>query len=145
MAEELGLKGKNIVISITKVGGQEEELRTKMYQVQMGSLENRSVYTIQAIGIPWISDEIPEVRLDDIARQFGLNKAHLHRGFGTADLLSGIDQAKFHVGETKEAGNMIARHTPLGWVIFGATTSQKLEECQVYHVKLETPVDLTNF
>ena len=145
MAEELGLKGKNIVITITKVGGQEEELRTKMYQVRMGSLENRSVYTIQAIGIPWISDEIPEVRLDDIARQFGLNKAHLHRGFGTADLLIGIDQAKFHVGETKEAGNMIARHTPLGWVIFGATPSQKLEECQVYHVKLETPVDLTNF
>ena len=54
------------------MGGQEEELRTKTYQVRMGSLENRSVYTIQAIGIPWISDEIPEVRLDDIARQFGL-------------------------------------------------------------------------
>ena len=81
-----------------------------MYQVRMGSLENRSVYTIQAIGIPWISDEIPEVRLDDIARQFCHNKTHLHRGFGTADLLIGIDQAKFQVGETKEAGNMIARH-----------------------------------
>ena len=30
-------------------------------------------------------------------------------------------------------------------MIFGVTPSQKLEECQVFHVKLETPVDLTNF
>ena len=29
IAEDLGLKGKNIVITITKVGGQEEELKTK--------------------------------------------------------------------------------------------------------------------
>ena len=69
----------------------------------------------------------------------------LHRGFGTTDLLIGIDHAKYHVGETKEAGDMVARYTPLGWVIFGAKPDQKLQECQVYHVKLETPIDLTSF
>ena len=127
------------------MGGQEEELRTKTYQVRIRSLENHTPYTIQAIGIQWISDEISKVRVDDIARKLGLNKEQLHRGFGTADLLIGIDQAKFHVGETREAGHLVARHTPLGWVIFGATPNQKLQECQVYHVKLETPIDLTSF
>ena len=145
IAEELRLKGKEPVITITKVGGQEEELSTKTYQVRIRSLENHTPYTIQAIGIPWISDEISKVRVDDIARKLGLNKEQLHRGFGTADLLIGIDQAKFHVGETREAGDLVARHTPLGWVIFGATPNQKLQECQVYHVKLETPIDLTSF
>ena len=111
----------------------------------MRPLENHSVYTIQAIGIPWFSDDISEVRVDDIARKFGLNEAQLNRGSGTADLLIGIDHAKYHVGETKENGDMVARHTPLGWVIFGATPDQKLQECQVYHVKLETPIDLTTF
>ena len=135
IAEELRLKGKETVITITKVEGQEEELRTKTYQVRIRSLENHTRYTIQATGIPWITDEISKVRVDDIARKLDLNKKQLHRGFGTADLLIGIDQAKFHVGETKEAGDLVARHTPLGWVIFGATHDQNLQEYQVYHVK----------
>jgi len=35
VAEELKLKGRNIVITVTKVGGQEEELSTKIYQVRI--------------------------------------------------------------------------------------------------------------
>lgn len=31
VVEELQLKGKSIIVMITKVGGQEEELNTKMY------------------------------------------------------------------------------------------------------------------
>ena len=42
VAEDLKLKGKDIVVTITKVGGQEEELSTKNYQVRIRSLEDRS-------------------------------------------------------------------------------------------------------
>lgn len=60
-------------------------------------------------------------------------------------MLIGIDQAKLHTGETREAGNVVARHSPLGWVVFGAVPGKQSEASNVYHIKLETPVDMTDF
>ena len=145
VAEDLKLKGKDIVVTITKVGGQEEELSTKNYQVRIRSLEDRSAHVIQAIGIPTISEDITDVKVADIARQLGLGKGQLRRGNGHTDLLIGIDQAKLHTGETREAGNVVARHSPLGWVVFGAVPGEQSEASHVYHIKLETPVDMTDF
>ena len=124
VAEDHKLKGRDIVITITKVGGQEEELSTKSYQVRMRSLEDRSVHVIQAIGIPSISEDITDVKVADIARQLGLRKSQLRRGNEHIDLLIGIDQAKLHTGETREAGNVVSRHSPLGWVVFGAVPAE---------------------
>ena len=60
-------------------------------------------------------------------------------------MLFGIDQAKLHTGETREAGNVVARHSPLGWVLFGAVPGKQSEASHVYHIKLEAPVDMTDF
>ncbi|XP_068742503.1 uncharacterized protein [Montipora capricornis] len=145
VAEDVKLKGTDIMITITKVGGLEEELITKSYQVRIRSLEDRSAHVIQAIGIPSISEDITDVKVADIARQFGLGKGQLRRGKGHIDLLIGIDQAKLHTSETREAGNVVARHSPLCWVVFGAVPGKQLEASHVYHIKLETPVDMTDF
>ena len=144
VAEDLKLKGTDIMITITKVGGLEEELITKSYQVRIRSLEDRSAHFIQAIGIPSISEGITDVKVADIARQFGLGKGQIRRGKGHIDLLIGIDQAKLHTGETREAGNVVAHHSPLGWVVFGAAPGKQLEASYVNHIKLETPVDMTD-
>lgn len=82
------------MITITKVGGQEEELRTKSYQVRIRSLEDRSAHVIQAIEIPSISEDITDVKVADIARQLGLRKSQLRRGNGYIDLLTGIDRER---------------------------------------------------
>ena len=144
-AKDLKLKGKDVVVTLIKVGCQEEELHTKVYRVTVQSLENQSCHTIEAIGIPSVSDEISFVKIDEVIRKFGLSRGDIRRGTGDADLLIGIDQAKLHTGETKEAGNLVAGHSPLGWVIFGATTSQQLGTSRVNHVKFATPVDMTEF
>ena len=145
VAEALKLKGKNVVITITKVGDQEEELSTKSYQVRIRSLEDRSAHVIQAIGIPCISEDITDVKVADIARQLGLEKGQFRRGNGHIDLLIGIDQAKLHTGETREAGNVVACYSPLRWVVFGAVPGKQSEASHVYHIKLETPIDMTDF
>lgn len=44
VAEDLRLKGKNLVVMLTKAGGQEEELSTKIYQVCIISLEDRNAH-----------------------------------------------------------------------------------------------------
>ena len=133
------------MVTITKVGGEEQQLNTKIYQVRVRSLEDRSAHNIQAVGIPSISDDITSVNIPSIARQLGLRKDQLRRRDGKTDLLIGIDQAKLHTGETRDAGNMVAHHTPLGWVVFGAVPGRQTEASHVYHVKLETPVDMTDF
>ena len=46
--------------------------------------------------------------------------------------------------ETKEAGNLITRHSPLGWVVFGATPGGQILVNQVFHIKLTAPVDMTD-
>ena len=144
LAEDLKLRGKSVVVTITKVGGEEEELMTMMYRVQLRSLENRSAHVIDAIGIPSISDDVAQVEITDIAKKLGLNRHQLHLGHGQTDLLIGIDQAKLHTGETRKFDNLIARHSPLGWVVFGAIPGQSAST-HVYHIKLEAPVDLAAF
>ena len=96
-AESLGLEGKNISITITKVGG-EEEMKTKAFKVHVTSLDNDRKFLIKAIGIPTISDDIVPIKTKEIGGHLGLTKEKLHRGRGPVDLLIGIDNAHMHTG-----------------------------------------------
>ena len=49
-------------ITITKVGGEEETMKTKEYKVQLTCIDNNKRFTVQVIGIDIISDEIPTVK-----------------------------------------------------------------------------------
>ena len=132
-------------MTLIKVGCQEEELHTKVYRVTVQSLEDHSYHTIQAVGIPSLCDEISFVKSGELAKWFGLTRGEIRRGTGDTDLLIGIDQARLHTGETREAGNLVARHCPLGWVIFGATSGERFGTSKVNHVAFATPVDMSEF
>ena len=84
------------------------------------------------MGIPSISNYVSVIKLDNVAEAFGLSKENICRKNGPVDILLGIDQQKLHTGETKEAGSLVARQSPLGWVAFGATSDERLEN--VSHV-----------
>ena len=113
-ASTLGLKGKDTCVTITKVGGEEESMQTKVYRVPVESLDNGRRYSIKAIGIPSISEEVTTVRMSEITDLLGLKNEKLRRGKGEVDLLIGIDHAHMHTGESKQAGQFVARNTPLG-------------------------------
>ena len=61
------------------------------------------------------------------------------------DLLIGVDQAKLHTGKMREAGYVVACQSPLGWVVSGAVPGKQLEASNVYLIKLEMPIDMTDF
>ena len=146
VAKELGLKGNDVTITLAKVGGEEEELITKLFRVRIRSLGNRrDIHTITAVGIPCISSEITEIKLRHLAGFFGLREDEIQRTNGPVDLLIGIDHPKLHTGETREAANLIARQSPLGWVVFGATPGRNPQVSQVFNVKVPTPIDMTDF
>ena len=73
-------------------------------------------YSIKAIGIPSISEEVTAVQMSEITELLGLKNEKLRRGKGQVDLLIGIDHAHMHTGESKQAGQLVARST-LGWVV----------------------------
>ena len=61
LAEYMNLKGKDVTVIIGKVGGEEEQLKTKLFRIRVRSLERNSVHTVMAVGIPCISEDISEI------------------------------------------------------------------------------------
>ena len=130
VADEHGLTGKKVTTAIAKVGGEEEELITKLFRVRIRSLASRNViHTVTAVGIPCISSDITEIKLSHVAGIFGLGEEEIRR----------------RTGETREAANLIARQSPLGWVIFGATPGKHEQVNHVFSVKVPRPIDMTDF
>ena len=127
-AESLSLESKPVKILITKVGGVEEELATKVYKVPICTVDGKTVQTIQAVGIPQISNEVEEVDVTGLASMFGLAASEVLRKAGPIDLLIGINYSRFHVSETKVNSSLVARKSPLGWVIFGSNAENVMPE-----------------
>ena len=100
-AEFLCLESKPVKILITKVGGVEEELATKVYKIPVCTVDGKPVQTIQAVGIPQISNEVEEVDTTVLASIFGLAASEVRRKAGPIDLLIGINYSCFHVGENQ--------------------------------------------
>ena len=144
-AEKLGLKGQDVSVNITKVGGEEETLKTKKYTVTVSQVNDQKQYSVKAIGIPIISDGIKSVNTSRLQEIFGLQAEKVRRGNGPVDLLIGIDYAFMHSGKTRQAGHLMARQSPLGWVFFGARPGETCEVTSILHVKYTEPVDLAAF
>ena len=144
-ANILGLKGKDVSVTVTKVGDEEETMKTKEYRVQLICVDDNKRYTVNAIGIDNISDEIPKAKTSHLPELLGLQNTSFRSGKGHVDLLIGIDQAHMHAGETKEVKHLIARKSSLGWVVFAGKAEETPDASAILHVKCASPIDLTDF
>ena len=145
MAEELRLKGKDVTITIAKVGGEEEEITTKMFSVHVRSLENKASYSVKAVGIPCISSNISRIKVHEVVKLLRPGEENIKRVDGPVDKLIGIDHPRLHTGETKQATNLMARHSPLGWVVFGTKPRGHTHVHHALNVKLSAPINMTDF
>lgn len=69
-------------MTITKVGGDEEFMQTKVYPVPIESLDDGRRYSIKVIGIPSISEEVTAVEMFQITELLGLKNEKFRRGKG---------------------------------------------------------------
>ncbi|CAM1332235.1 Uncharacterised protein r2_g4128 [Pycnogonum litorale] len=145
LAAKLKLKGREVVVTISKVGEPEEQLITKSYLVPIKSRADGKVYKIRAIGMPSISYDTGNPDLDQASQNFGINRHLLQRPKGPIGLLLGTDYAGLHDGETKVKGNLVARKSPFGWIFFGSPGNTKRYNVHFFHIRLSKPVDLTAF
>ena len=116
-AAALGLKGNDTAVTITKAGGEEETIKTKVYRVAVSSPDNTEMFSIKVIGILCISEEVSAVQLKPIAKLLGLENERICRGKGLVNLLIGIDHVQMHTGQTRQSrqtGQLVARKTLLG-------------------------------
>ena len=101
-AVALGLKGNDTAVTITKVGGEEETMRTKVYKVPVSSPDNTGTFSIKAIGIPRMSEELSAVQFKPIGKLLGLENQRICRVKGPINLVIGIDDAQMHTGQTRQ-------------------------------------------
>ena len=78
-ADSLRLNGRDITVNIVKVGGDDEEIQTKIYEVAVSGMNDSKKYVIKAVGIPCISEEIKGVRVSELAEQFDLPRGSVRR------------------------------------------------------------------
>ena len=145
-AESLGLKGKDTSVTIANVGGKEETIHTKEYRLPVSSIDDRKKYSVKAIGIHSICDEIPWVKTSQLPELLDLPITNFRRGKGKIDLLIGIDHPNIYAsGQTRQAGELVARQSPLGWVVFRAPSWKVQPASRILFVKYAIPVDLSDF
>ena len=60
-AESLCLGSKPVKILITKVGGVREEVARKVYKIPVCTVDGKLVYSIEAVGILQISNEVKKL------------------------------------------------------------------------------------
>ena len=145
IAELLRLRGRDTSVTIAKVGGEEETIKTKEYRVPVSSADDHKKYLITVIGIPNISDDVAPAPITQITELLGLSSDKIRRGRGSIDILIGIDHANMHTGQTRHAGELVARQTPLGWVVFGGLSGSIQPANRILFIKHTTPVDLSDF
>ena len=93
------------------------------------------MYSVKAIGIPCISDEIASIQTARITERLGKSNEKFRRGRGPVNLLIGIDHAHMHTGQTKQVNHLVVRKSPLGWVVFGSTTGKS--SCDTQSISCE--------
>ena len=71
-----------MTITMRKVGGEEEEIAIKGYRSPVQSLENQSTHTITAVGVPYLSNDMTNVKVKSIERGFGLHRGKIRRKNG---------------------------------------------------------------
>ncbi|XP_068212576.1 uncharacterized protein [Palaemon carinicauda] len=111
-AYKLGLKGRDIELTITKVGRKVELIKSKEYVIKVTDLEGEHWY-ITAYGIEEITSEACKVHLTNIVLLFDdIRLSDVERPFGEIELLVGSDwctlmpQVKQSVGNLQLIQNM---------------------------------------
>ena len=78
----------------------------------------RASYSVTFVGVPHVSSDISNIRVNEVAKFLGLGEEQFRHSNWPVDILIVIDHPRIHTGETRQAADLAARHSPRGWVIF---------------------------
>ena len=105
----LAFKG-NTTVTLTKVGVEEETIKTKVYKVPASSPESTEMLSIRAVGILCIREEVTAIQPKPITKFLGQEHKKIPRGNGPVDLLIGNNHVQMHTGSGKLDSQLQEKH-----------------------------------
>ena len=116
----LGLKGREVTLSITKVGNVTETLSSKEYVIPLIDTTGTNWF-ITVYEIEEISAEVEKIDTNNIATLFrNLTAEQIDRPSGKIKLLIGLDWCKLMPIKIEEAGNLQLMQNQFGYCVRGS-------------------------
>ena len=140
-ANELGLIGKDVRVTIVKVGNTTETINSKLYQVPVIDRDGE-VEIFEAYGIPKISSAIERIDVELLAGILEIDLKGLERPTGEVDLLIGFEYAGFHPERIKSKGHLLLLENKFGRCIGGShqdiveKTKMMIQTIRVCHARV---------
>ena len=139
-ANELRLVGRKVSIKIIKVGGVQEVVESKVYDVPVrdksGLIEYFKVYGIQRI-----SSSIESIETEQFAAKFNVPPETIRRPVGEVDVLIGLEYAGFHPEKQLAIDHLVLFSNRFGTCLGGThhqlteKTKKLVQEVEVSHLK----------
>lgn len=141
-AKEEKLHGTEVQLTITKVGGIEEELTSHLYKIPLINQYGKTII-IEAYGIERITTDIQSINLTGVVHLFkGITMTEVARPTGPVDILIGYEYAGFHPQVEKRIGHLLLLQNQFGKCLGGKHPNvqethypkKDLIDAQVLHV-----------
>lgn len=105
-ASRLGLAGKEVTLSVTKVGRETERLRSREYVIPLVDLDGK-IWNVTAYGIENTTSSVCRVDFTKVVELFeGITVSDLDRPEGDIDLLIGTDWGNLMPQVLSSVGNL---------------------------------------
>ena len=119
-AKELNLRGKEVKLSVTKVGGESEEIRSFKYELGLKDTQGKCIDFL-LYGIERISTELESIDLKGVSQLFkGISLKELQRPTGEIDILIGFEYAGFHPLRRQSNGHLVVMQNRFGKCLGGS-------------------------
>ena len=147
IASKLGLQGKEITLSVTKVGGVKEKLKSFMYILELLDQNNVKV-EFQVYGIDKITTELESINIQGVLHLFKNAKSNeLKRPTGEVDVLIGYEYAGYHPVARQKSGHLLLLSNRFGKCLGGShpllseNTQKIIEHVNIHHIEGEITVE----
>ena len=141
-ASQIGLKGEEVNLSVTKIGGTKQLLKSYKYEVGIKTKDGKFVDFI-LYGIDKISTPLRNVNLDHVVNLFPNAKNNeFQRPVGEIDILIGFEYAGFHPTRKESNGHLLLLENKFGNCLGGShpllseKTMKVIQHAIVNHVKM---------
>ena len=131
LAQHLGLNGRDIELSITKVGNTVELCQSKCYKLTLVDLYGQE-WHIDACGIDEITSDLKEIDMNDISHILKVNVNDITRPKNRVELLVGTDYCAIMPKVIQTVGNLQLLQNTFGLCVRGKTNSEfDVQKCSL--------------
>ena len=138
MAKKLGLSGKDISLSMIKVGNTVEHQISKEYCIPLTDKTGK-VWNVDAVGINEISARIRKVDLSNLPELFvGISNSEVGRPYGEIDMLIGANYSELlpRVVQTNQGLQLLENQ--FGFSVRGRHEKVTGQVCRTSHITVRT-------